>query len=766
VADPKDLIIKISGDTEDFKAKLGDVGSSVDKLGESMRKVAEVAAVAFAGLSAQVYLSIDAFREHEQAVNLVTSALQNQGIYSAELAASYRETAEAIAAKTGVDADAISMAQASGQALLGQKQITKELTQAVVDFAAAQKIDLVSAFDLVAKGVTGNGAMLKRYGITVDESASSQQRLNQITEQLGTRYNGFAETLANSSGSTVKLNQAFHELEESLGKELAPAFDKVVKYLTEFLGYLKDNQTFLEYAAAATAVGVAITGIATAIAGTIFTFTKFIAVAEGVAAALEFVGIAASTAVAGTGLGLLLIIATEIYLNWSTIFPQIKALWAGVVSAFIATGPILREFFDGIIHFDFAKVKKAGEDFANSFKEGYTKSISLGTGEQFGPPAPAKQDSGRKALADKQQAEIDEADRLRAAKLKAQIELVHLMEDGASKELVDLKKQEVAIITELENTKNKELRAALEKRLVENRELEKEAIRVNAAQDDELKNDVLKNNEAYNQLTAEQQKQFLQKNAAELKQGMIVRQNVLQEAAKKEADIQKKANNQFLLDQQKFGTAYAAINKAMHSAIYEGSKSAFGDLAALQESSSNTLKSIGKVAAVANIIIKTAESAMNIYAGFSTIPIIGPALGIAGAAAAVAFGAEQVGKVTSAATGAYVSEGTPGVDDQPFLLAKGETVVPEKNFEEVIGSAAARRAGSNISSGSSDDGAVLAALQSISDKLDNRGGTSIVVNGDAVGDTAFVDSLVKKISDAIEFQNAKVFGVSTGRRLV
>jgi hypothetical protein len=161
VADPKDLIIKISGDTEDFKAKLGDVGSSVDKLGESMRKVAEVAAVAFAGLSAQVYLSIDAFREHEQAVNLVTSALQNQGIYSAELAASYRETAEAIAAKTGVDADAISMAQASGQALLGQKQITKELTQAVVDFAAAQKIDLVSAFDLVAKGVTGNGAMLK-----------------------------------------------------------------------------------------------------------------------------------------------------------------------------------------------------------------------------------------------------------------------------------------------------------------------------------------------------------------------------------------------------------------------------------------------------------------------------------------------------------------------------------------------------------------------------------------------------------------------------
>jgi hypothetical protein len=82
---------------------------------------------------------------------------------------------------------------------------------------------------------------------------------------------------------------------------------------------------------------------------------------------------------------------------------------------------------------------------------------------------------------------------------------------------------------------------------------------------------------------------------------------------------------------------------------------------------------------------------MNIYAGFSTIPIIGPALGIAGAAAAVAFGAEQTGQVLAANKGGLVSGGVPGIDSVPAVLTPGELVTPKSNFEEVVNAVAFQR---------------------------------------------------------------------------
>jgi hypothetical protein len=123
----------------------------------------------------------------------------------------------------------------------------------------------------------------------------------------------------------------------------------------------------------------------------------------------------------------------------------------------------------------------------------------------------------------------------------------------------------------------------------------------------------------------------------------------------------------------------------------QGVKSASQDLMQLQNSNNKTLKGIGKAAAIADITIKTAQSAMNIYNGFSTIPIIGPALGIAGAAAAIAYGAEQIGKVKGAKKGGIMTGGIRGVDSIPAMLTPGELVAPEKNFDEVVNAVANQR---------------------------------------------------------------------------
>jgi hypothetical protein len=194
--------------------------------------------------------------------------------------------------------------------------------------------------------------------------------------------------------------------------------------------------------------------------------------------------------------------------------------------------------------------------------------------------------------------------------------------------------------------------------------------------------------------------------------------------AAEELERQIAAHNTFLAEQNRYGLIYAALNQVMHSQILQGSSQAFGELAQLQQSSSEELKAIGKASALFQIGIKTYESAMNIYAGFSTIPILGPILGIAGAAAAIAFGVEQASKVVAMAHGGMVTGGVPGSDSVPTMLAPGELVTPAQNYDEHINAMVAARGGA------------AAAGQTIRVIVEMKGNASRMLQVQAVQDRA------------------------------
>jgi hypothetical protein len=71
----------------------------------------------------------------------------------------------------------------------------------------------------------------------------------------------------------------------------------------------------------------------------------------------------------------------------------------------------------------------------------------------------------------------------------------------------------------------------------------------------------------------------------------------------------------------------------------------FGNLSALTQSHNKRAKAIGEAAARAKIVTDTASAAMAAYASLAGIPIVGPGLGAAAAAAAIAAGAVQLGNV-------------------------------------------------------------------------------------------------------------------------
>ncbi len=89
-----------------------------------------------------------------------------------------------------------------------------------------------------------------------------------------------------------------------------------------------------------------------------------------------------------------------------------------------------------------------------------------------------------------------------------------------------------------------------------------------------------------------------------------------------------------------------------HTSLSLGAfKTFFGHLSTLMSSKHKEMFNIGKAAAIAQTIINTAEAAMAAYKSLAGIPIVGPAMGIAAAAAATLYGVGQIAAIRSTSFG-------------------------------------------------------------------------------------------------------------------
>lgn len=118
----------------------------------------------------------------------------------------------------------------------------------------------------------------------------------------------------------------------------------------------------------------------------------------------------------------------------------------------------------------------------------------------------------------------------------------------------------------------------------------------------------------------------------------------------------------------------------MDSDAYKGAVTAAGELVALQNSKNKELAAIGKAAAIFEVVNSTATGAIKAFAALAGIPIVGPGLGAAAAAAIVAYGAERLANVKSNS----FAVGTPNIpQDQMAMVHQGEMIVPA-TFSDAI----------------------------------------------------------------------------------
>lgn len=99
-----------------------------------------------------------------------------------------------------------------------EEHITR-LIPLVQDFAQVKQMSLASAADLVTKTFASSTNALARYGIEIEGSAGSAERLESIIGKLNDAYGGQAEDAAGvGTGAITQLKNAYSDLGEEIGR--------------------------------------------------------------------------------------------------------------------------------------------------------------------------------------------------------------------------------------------------------------------------------------------------------------------------------------------------------------------------------------------------------------------------------------------------------------------------------------------------------------------------------------------------------------------
>lgn len=163
-------------------------------------------------------------------------------------------------------------------------------------------------------------------------------------------------------------------------------------------------------------------------------------------------------------------------------------------------------------------------------------------------------------------------------------------------------------------------------------------------------------------------------------------------------DEQTYAEAKLELDRQ-YGAQTAALEEQLAQKRQKTMANTLTNLVSLQNSSNKQMAAVGKAAAITQATIDTYKSANAAYSAMAGIPVIGPALAVAAAAAAIAAGLNNVAQISGVklAEGGLVKAVTGGV---PAVVGEGgsdEAVLPLDNARAMqrIGDAIAEQGGAS-----------------------------------------------------------------------
>lgn len=223
--------------------RIKQVGAEVlDKISDGIETIGKVAFVVGTGIATFGAAAVRAFKESEQASNELNQAMVQQGVYTKKLRQEYDAFADSLSQTSLYQDEQITSATAVLQAQIGQHKVTKELMQATLDLAAAKKMDLASAAELVGKTIGGENNALARQGIELDNVRDKSARTAEVIQKLNGKFGGQAEAATQGLGALEMLKKAGSEFLEAVGERLAPVVGGIASKLLEFVNGIRASE--------------------------------------------------------------------------------------------------------------------------------------------------------------------------------------------------------------------------------------------------------------------------------------------------------------------------------------------------------------------------------------------------------------------------------------------------------------------------------------------------------------------------------------------
>lgn len=174
-------------------------------------------------------------------------------------------------------------------------------------------------------------------------------------------------------------------------------------------------------------------------------------------------------------------------------------------------------------------------------------------------------------------------------------------------------------------------------------------------------------------------------------------QEQLTEAVREGVEERKQITQEAKIDEQKQATDLFGLNKLLNKEETKDKKNTFDTITGMLRQGSKEQMAIQKTQGMAQAAISAYEAANSAYSALAGIPIVGPALGAAAAAAALAYGLANVAQISGVklAEGGLVKAVTGGI---PAVIGEGgsdEAVLPLDDTKAMrrIGGAIAEEGG-------------------------------------------------------------------------
>lgn len=179
---------------------------------------------------------IDAYAESEKAMARFNSVMATTGKWSEEASKKILALADAHVQLWFDDED-------SAESLAKFYQRTKDVTEATrlnaiaMDLARAKNIGLADASNLVGQVLSGNGKLLKQYGIDIDDTKKPLEALGELHTKVKGQAEAFADTYA---GRMEILNVQIGNIKESIGWPLAEVMTSALKQISPLVQKIWD----------------------------------------------------------------------------------------------------------------------------------------------------------------------------------------------------------------------------------------------------------------------------------------------------------------------------------------------------------------------------------------------------------------------------------------------------------------------------------------------------------------------------------------------